>query len=181
MKKKNGFTLVELLAVIVVLAIIMIIAIPSVLDVMNNARKSSFVLYVDKVVTAVQTQYTYDANGGAIAGAGYYVYDITKDLNLTTTGSYKGYVIVNAMDVDNVEYWVSLYDSNYQILTYNIAWGMPTVNTKELVPYKSQQADGKTIEITNSYDACQNVAQGADCYTRNGYLIQNAGSSSEPQ
>ena len=29
MKKKNGFTLVELLAVIVILAIIMIIAIPS--------------------------------------------------------------------------------------------------------------------------------------------------------
>ena len=51
MKKKNGFTLVELLAVIVVLAIIMIIAIPSVLDVMNTARKKAFVMYVDKIVT----------------------------------------------------------------------------------------------------------------------------------
>lgn len=80
MKKKNGFTLVELLAVIVVLAIIMIIAIPSVLDVMNTARKKAFVMYVDKIVTAVQAQYLYDANGGAIQGAGFYVYDITSDL-----------------------------------------------------------------------------------------------------
>ena len=36
MKKRNGFTLVELLAVIVVLAIIMIIAIPAVLDLENK-------------------------------------------------------------------------------------------------------------------------------------------------
>ena len=60
MKKRNGFTLVELLAVIVVLAIIMIIAIPAVLDVMNNARKSSFALYIEKVVRDVQTQYVSD-------------------------------------------------------------------------------------------------------------------------
>ncbi|UKI28884.1 MAG: type II secretion system GspH family protein [Clostridium sp.] len=36
---KKGFTLVELLAVIVVLAIIMIIAIPAVVESMNNAKK----------------------------------------------------------------------------------------------------------------------------------------------
>ena len=39
---KKGFTLVELLAVIVVLAIIMIIAIPAVVESMNNAKKGSF-------------------------------------------------------------------------------------------------------------------------------------------
>jgi type IV pilus assembly protein PilA len=42
MKKKKGFTLVELLAVIVILAIIMIIAIPAVLNTMQTARKKSF-------------------------------------------------------------------------------------------------------------------------------------------
>ena len=44
MKKRNnkGFTLVELLAVIVILAIIMIIAIPSVLATMSTARKKTF-------------------------------------------------------------------------------------------------------------------------------------------
>lgn len=41
-RKKNGFTLVELLAVIVVLAIIMIIALPNVLDSLSTAKEKSF-------------------------------------------------------------------------------------------------------------------------------------------
>ncbi len=43
MKKMNkkGFTLVELLAVIVVLAIILVIAVPRILDVIESARKES--------------------------------------------------------------------------------------------------------------------------------------------
>lgn len=38
MKKKNGFTLVELLAVIVILAIILVIAVPQIVSTINNAR-----------------------------------------------------------------------------------------------------------------------------------------------
>lgn len=41
-KGRKGFTLVELLAVIVVLAIILVIAVPKILDVINSARKSAF-------------------------------------------------------------------------------------------------------------------------------------------
>lgn len=45
MKKlnKKGFTLVELLAVIVILGVIMLIAIPSVGTIISNSRKNSFV------------------------------------------------------------------------------------------------------------------------------------------
>ena len=170
MKKKNGFTLVELLAVIVVLAIIMIIAIPSVLDVMNSARKSSFVLYVDKVVTAVQTQYMYDANGGQITGAGYYVYDITQDLNLTSSGSYKGYVVVDAQNVDDVQYIVSLYDNNYQLLNYNVSTQqMPTVDTATLLSYSAEDV---AQLASNAVKACEAWAsENATCYNRKGYII----------
>ena len=42
MKNKNGFTLVELLAVIAILAILVIIALPNVIKMFNNAKKSSF-------------------------------------------------------------------------------------------------------------------------------------------
>jgi len=42
MKNKNGFTLVELLAVIVILAIILVIAIPKIGAVVNNSKKNSF-------------------------------------------------------------------------------------------------------------------------------------------
>ena len=40
--KKKGFTLIELLAVIVILAVIAIIATPLIMNVINDARKSSF-------------------------------------------------------------------------------------------------------------------------------------------
>ena len=42
MKKKKGFTLVELLAVIVILAVILVIAVPRISDVIKNSKKASF-------------------------------------------------------------------------------------------------------------------------------------------
>lgn len=177
MKKRNGFTLVELLAVIVVLAIIMIIAIPSVLEVMNSARRSSFALYVDKVTTAVQTQYMYDANMGTIAGKGFYVYDITQDLNLTSTGEYKGYVVVDAIDVDNPRYVVFLYDKNYQLLNYDVSTnGMPEANSTNIQSYDPSRVSS---EAGTSVRACQqtknayedDATKKSDCYNRKGYVI----------
>ena len=42
MKKRNGFTLVELLAVIVILAIILVIAVPQIMNTIKDARKGAF-------------------------------------------------------------------------------------------------------------------------------------------
>jgi prepilin-type N-terminal cleavage/methylation domain-containing protein len=39
--KKNAFTLVELLAVIVILAIILVIAVPKVMNVIEDAKKAT--------------------------------------------------------------------------------------------------------------------------------------------
>lgn len=52
MKKKNGFTLVELLAVIVILAIIALIAIPTILGIINTAKKGAFKASVLGVIEA---------------------------------------------------------------------------------------------------------------------------------
>ena len=41
-KKRNAFTLIELLAVIVILAVILVIAIPRILDVIETSKKDSF-------------------------------------------------------------------------------------------------------------------------------------------
>lgn len=169
MKKKNGFTLVELLAVIVVLAIIMIIAIPAILDVMNNARKSSFVLYVEKVVGATQTQYMYDANGGPLKGAGVYVYNIETDLNLTTTGSYRGYVVVDATVVDKPVYHVFLHDDNYQVIGASVsdANTMPTASdVKAYVQSEFASAAGDELK------ACGTAHRDVNCYNRLGYQYQ---------
>ncbi len=118
MKKRNGFTLVELLAVIVVLAIIMVIAIPSVLEAMNNAKKNSFVLYMEKVFKSTSEYYLQDS-ATEMAGAGYYIYDITTDIGQNSSGNFKGYVLVDASDVDDVQYIVYLNDKSYMALGHN--------------------------------------------------------------
>ena len=112
MNNRKGFTLVELLAVIVILAIIMIIAIPSVLGTLTTARQKTFVEYVTRVYKAGQEQYLTlqqtdatinscptpkPAIGGYTyckASDGTVYFDIQKGLGLNSTGSYKGWVAV---------------------------------------------------------------------------------------
>lgn len=57
MKKinKKGFTLVELLAVIVILGVLLLIAVPSVNNIITNSRKKAFLSQVKLAVENVQT------------------------------------------------------------------------------------------------------------------------------
>ena len=58
MKKlnKKAFTLIELLAVIIILGILMIIAIPSVTEYINNSRKSAYVDTASAFISAARTK-----------------------------------------------------------------------------------------------------------------------------
>lgn len=53
-KNKKGFTLVELLAVIVILAIILAIAVPGISGIINSARRGSFESDAKMIVTGVE-------------------------------------------------------------------------------------------------------------------------------
>ena len=64
-KFKKGFTLVELLAVIVILAIIMLIAIPAVLSTLESARRKTFYEYADKSVGVAEKQFAEDQINGS--------------------------------------------------------------------------------------------------------------------
>ena len=55
MKKKNAFTLIELLAVIVVLAIIALIATPIVMNTIKNAKKGAAERSADSYIKQVET------------------------------------------------------------------------------------------------------------------------------
>jgi type IV pilus assembly protein PilA len=54
LKNKKGFTLVELLAVIVILAIILAIAVPSISGMISNAKKSAFEDSVKMIITGIE-------------------------------------------------------------------------------------------------------------------------------
>ena len=61
MKKRVGFTLVELLAVIAILAILVIIALPNVMGMFNNAKKSTFLTEIKKIYRGAEQEYVKDA------------------------------------------------------------------------------------------------------------------------
>ncbi len=58
MKNKKGFTLVELLAVIVILALIMSIAIVSIGGILNSSRQSTFKETAASIINGVRQQLT---------------------------------------------------------------------------------------------------------------------------
>lgn len=120
-RNQKGFTLVELLAVIVVLAIIIIIAMPNVISAMNSAKLSTFKVYAKRVIQSAQGQYQTDnltSFGGPLANAkikntsdGTYCYDLAA-IGLKSAGSYKGYVIVTGHP-QNPEFTLYLRDNSY--------------------------------------------------------------------
>ena len=99
---KKGFTLVELLAVIVVLAIIMIIAIPNVLNAMTTAKEKSFVIEARKILNKAQEQYnTEELTGTHTDTDGCYALD---KLGLGATPGYTGSVKVTT---SGAQIWLS--------------------------------------------------------------------------
>ena len=164
MRKKNGFTLVELLAVIVVLALIMIIAIPAVLKTMTDSRRKLFIEYAGKVLIAAETQYVSDSSTGAIAGAGYYLYDIQSDLGLQSVGSYRGYIVVDASNVDNVDYRIFLYDNNYECLNVSFKY------LDQLESYVKTLGTSSAGVPKSAKEACTR-AGATECYNHDGYKI----------
>ena len=87
MKKinKKGFTLVELLAVIVIMGILMMVAIPSISRVIENSRKDTFVDIAKSYANAAKTLWTADTLTceGTVASAvddgDYYILINTKE------------------------------------------------------------------------------------------------------
>ena len=103
---KKGFTLVELLAVIVILAVLILIAITAILPQMEKARKSSFADEVELYAKAAETKYVSDQTsdetsaGNIATGICYEIADTDENKALTgeyiskKDASYSGIVII---------------------------------------------------------------------------------------
>lgn len=118
---KKGFTLVELLAVIVVLAIIMVIAVPTILGNLNIAKKKSFQLEAQRILDNAMAFYNSETlMGTPNLGTFTHADSTTKeacynfsDFNMTPSG-YEGFVIVNhSTSGDTTEYKIYLTNNTY--------------------------------------------------------------------
>lgn len=112
MKKlnKKGFTLVELLAVIVVLALIMVLTVPSVLTAMNSARQSSFLLYAGKMIESAQGKY----QSQLLIGNPSTCFPL-QDLSDNGSTQYKGVVKVTYDERNTAIFKIQMFDNSYQV------------------------------------------------------------------
>ncbi len=145
MKKlnKKGFTLVELLAVIVILALIMVLVLPNVMDSMNSAKQQTFLLYANRMLDAAMSKRASDELAGGTVPTCYLI----STLNNGNTNKYKGKVTI-----DNGKYKIQMYDDNFQIgfannkdanTVYDIAGGVTSADIETIK--ENLKANKKTL------------------------------------
>jgi type IV pilus assembly protein PilA len=120
--KKKGFTLVELLAVIVILAIILAIAVPNVLGIINKSRNDSFISTAKMIVSAAKLKASTDSTyipANTMGAIGIPLTDlevenIERDVDGGSYGN-NSYVYVVKDENDQIRYYVTLQGSKRAI------------------------------------------------------------------
>ncbi len=151
LQNEKGFTLVELLAVIVILGIIMVLSVPSVLSTLESARKKTFFEYVDKAFNAGKEQWLlysskpYPQN----EGLSYYLFDLKEDLGFDNMEDYHG--VFTVMECDAPEcYWSNdgLLGGDLYMKEGDVRYVVALVNKNYTGAYDSRNKN-RIIEDTN--------------------------------
>lgn len=150
MKSNKGFTLVELLAVIVILAIIMIIAIPSVLQIMYVSNKKNFENYITKINNETQKEYTKESINNTTIGTR--IYNIERELGLPSTGEFKGYSLI-VPSADKV--YITLYNKQFGFIA--------RVYNKKNLSEKIELIEKVPLEKLTPEYLCSQVEECVEC------------------
>lgn len=156
-KNQKGFTLVELLAVIVILAVIILIAVNAVLPQMRKARKNSFVDEAINFAKAAETAYVSDS----LQGAGKTCYNISElkgQYVSKNDNDYAGKVVltINGEDIsktvtmtDGKNFYVYQVDPSTSNITVR-DFGGSTKSGDTYDSWAALEADDKACPAANS-------------------------------
>ncbi len=193
-KHSKAFTLIELLAVIIILGVLMIVAIPAVTSYISESRKSSYATTAQNIVSGARTL----VNSGKLQlydiEATYYIpYDMVSTENGTSTpyGDFQEAYIVATYDGNGYDYYFTGYDTSktgIYLTPYNdidsgkILTGVNRLDTSVSICGKDKiivyDKTGNVVEVKDS-DDCVNRGEAyvpeTDCTYK---LIANYGSFS---
>lgn len=158
LKNKKGFTLVELLAVIVVLAIIILIAMPSVMSAMDKARRNALITEANEITKIATTAYADDSMGTGITKVCYNLKYLSDngylDKNLS---DYTGQVGVEVDANGKVTTKVWLSNGIYKIVTEKADGASPTgLSVKENIA-SGNVTENDCSSYCGDNDGCKKV------------------------
>ena len=182
-KNEKGFTLVELLAVIVILGLLMAIAIPSVTKYITQSRRKTLISSVDSYVTAVTTAVNDNEFGAMSKEDTMYYVPVSNDEKNSCVSLEKGgtdpfgnwkeaYVVVN-YDADkySYDYYFTFYDdAGYGMAltkidqidaSSNIITNPSPVNEDNITAQLNDRATKVKVLDVNSCDVANATAGGA--------------------
>ena len=146
-KNKKGFTLVELLAVIVILALLIVITMNTVLPMLGSGKKSTTKVYAGKVFNTAITEYQTNELAG-ITDPG--VYSIAK---LMKTSEYFGCVkLTKDPTTDEFTYNIKMY-SNANKLKIVTSTGVASSENLNAVDYETTDyTNGVSNYVESNFD-----------------------------
>ena len=187
--KKNGFTLVELLAVIAILAILVIIALPNIMSMFNSSKKNAFVTEAKRIYRGAEEQFIKDS----MFTSGYKSYskckngcnneldmDVRDDLEYYIQISSQGKVVkyyikdnsyqfsydgeMNINDIDSADDISSVNESDLIVISHGEAAGGSTKYVFIVLPNKDYIVDlgGSIPAGVNKYSSYQDVVDATE-------------------
>lgn len=147
-KSQKGFTLVELLAVIVILAVIILIAVNAVLPQMQKARKKSFADEGLSFAKAAETAYVDRQESGAKA---FTVADLKAHYVTKSDTNYKGCIVVNADADGNINGKTIYLASNKWMIVGKTSDGLGNNLDKDVKAYSTT---AETDPWATAYETC---------------------------
>ena len=113
MNQKKAFTLVELLAVIVVLAILAVITVPIVINTIAEAEKGAFLSSVDSYTRAVRTEYVIDSLNQKNSITEFLITNGKVNGNTLLNNEKVDYNGIINFDLSNNSYFLMIKDKKY--------------------------------------------------------------------
>ncbi|MEC7691355.1 MAG: prepilin-type N-terminal cleavage/methylation domain-containing protein [Pseudomonadota bacterium] len=161
--QQRGFTLIELVIVIVILGILAVTAAPRFIDLQGDARASTLQGAKAALTSGMQLVYAKSAIAGEqrTAHAGNDTTQITINGNAVDTDF--GYPDAEVASLTNLNYWVEFTDADWDFTANAPAAGQFTITPNGVTAVAITSSDACQVVYTEAANA--NTAPSVDVYT----------------